>query len=49
MEYTVNTDRNIDDLITEVNTLLKQGWKCIGGISILNHDNYKIYYQDMIK
>ena len=34
MEYTVVQKRNHDELISDVEELIKQGWKPLGGIAI---------------
>lgn len=34
MEYTVIKKTDVADLIADVNTLLSEGWKACGGVSI---------------
>ncbi len=34
MEYTIVKKTNVDDLMTDVNSLIAKGWKACGGISI---------------
>jgi hypothetical protein len=34
MEYTLVENRNRDELIREVEGLIKQGWKPLGGIAV---------------
>lgn len=50
MNYNIVSEVSIDELIREVNEFIRQGYKPIGGISIMQKgDNYKVFYQTVIK
>jgi hypothetical protein len=40
----------LNKLIKDVKAARRKGWKCQGGICVvMNYDNYKMYYQAMVK
>ena len=50
MEYDIVCSESIDMLIKYVNSYLKDGWKCQGGIGVLTQGlSYKVFYQAMIR
>lgn len=50
MEYDIVCSESIDRLIEYVNSYLKEGWQCQGGIGVLTQGlSYKIFYQAMIR
>lgn len=50
MEYDIVCSESIDMLIEYVNSYLKDGWKCQGGIGVLTQGlSYKVFYQAMIR
>lgn len=50
MEYDIVCRESIDMLIEYVNSYLKDGWKCQGGIGVLTQGlSYKVFYQAMIR
>ena len=50
MEYDIVCGESIDMLIEYVNSYLKGGWKCQGGIGVLTQGlSYKVFYQAMIR
>lgn len=49
MQYTVVEKRNIENLITEVNRLIGEGWIPQGGICESGSDNNFLFFQAMIK
>ena len=49
MEYDIVCSESIDMLIEYVNSYLKDGWQCQGGIGVLTQGlSYKVFYQAMI-
>lgn len=49
-KYDILCDESVDGLIKQVNSYLKKGWQCQGGIGILTEGKcYKVFYQAMIK
>lgn len=50
MEYDIVCSESIDMLIEYVNSYLKDGWQCQGGIGVLTQGlSYKVFYQAMIR
>ena len=50
MEYDIVCGESIDMLIEYVNSYLKDGWQCQGGIGVLTQGvSYKVFYQAMIR
>ncbi len=50
MEYDIVCSESIDMLIKYVNSYLKNGWQCQGGIGVLTQGlNYKVFYQAIVK
>lgn len=50
MMYDILCNESIDGLIKQVNSYLKKGWQCQGGIGILTEGEcYKVFYQAMIR
>lgn len=50
MEYDIVCSESIDMLIEYVNSYLKDGWECQGGIGVLTQGlSYKVFYQAMIR
>ena len=49
-KYDILCDESVDGLIKQVNSYLKKGWQCQGGVGILAQgEHYKVFYQAMIK
>ena len=48
VEYTVLSYSSLDSLIREVNRMIKDGWKPLGGIASAR-ESYAYFYQAMIK
>lgn len=49
MHYIIIQEHTIDGLQIRVNSYLKQGYKCQGGISVAAYSSLVIYCQAMIK
>lgn len=50
MKYDIVCSESIDMLIEYVNSYLKDGWKCQGGIGVLTQGlSYKVFYQAIVK
>lgn len=47
MRYQVVVGGNSDEISAIVNTLLKEGWKLQGGITLESQDGFKRFYQAM--
>ena len=50
MKYTIVKSNNLDSFIEEVNKLLQEGWRCLGGVSIADSSgmNFTQFAQAMI-
>ena len=48
-EYRVIVKENSHDLIVDINKFLKEGWECIGGVSIASDNGSITYTQAIIK
>lgn len=50
VEYDIVCSESIDMLIEYVNSYIKDGWRCQGGIGVLTQGlSYKVFYQAMIR
>jgi len=49
MEYTVLENDTLDDLVSEVNYLLKEGWELNGSFIAVTYINKMFFYQAMTK
>jgi len=50
MDYKVITARTLKGLVKGVNSELKKGWKCQGGVEIYSNDGMLLdYHQAMVK
>ena len=50
--YHVVNGANAPELIDRVNTMLEQGWVCIGGVNVTKHGEYVtslLYSQALVK
>lgn len=52
MRYLVSRSRKLDDLVDNVNELIDEGWKPLGGVTAYSYgiqNQHKEYAQAMIK
>lgn len=47
--YIILKSSSSAELTRHVKEYLKKGWKCTGGISILNHHEILWFYQSLVK
>lgn len=47
MIYKVISAENLEELETEVNECLVDGWMCLGGVAVYGHEKSPRYYQAM--
>ena len=49
MEYKIVTSDNPTEIETEVNKLIKDGFKPLGGVSVCGSDDWEFYTQAMVR
>lgn len=51
MDYKVITSSDLDILVTSVNSSIKAGWVCQGGVAVTDSitGGYVVYHQAMVK